>query len=77
MLDPILNQASSPEVLLHTARLIDQEVEVSWKSKVTPARFSPFWLRDHCHAKESLNPETLQRQVDTFTIPVDIEPRTL
>jgi trimethyllysine dioxygenase len=73
MIEPISNTASIPEELLHSVRLIDNEVEVSWKSRVSSGRFSPFWLRDHCHSKESLNPDTLQRQVDTFSIPVGIE----
>jgi trimethyllysine dioxygenase len=47
-------------------------VEVSWHGGSAAARFAPFWLRDHCHGKESLNPQTLQRQVDTFAIPPDI-----
>jgi trimethyllysine dioxygenase len=59
---------------LASARLVDGEVEVTWSHDAAPARFAPFWLRDHCHSKASLHPETLQRQVDTFSIPVDIAP---
>ena len=77
MLETTLNHTSTPEVLLRTARLIDNEVEVSWISRVSSGRFSPFWLRDHCHSKDSLNPDTLQRQVDTFSIPANIEPAQL
>lgn len=33
------------------------------------ADFSFFWLRDHCQHPESLNPETLQRTVETFSLP--------
>lgn len=32
------------------------------------------WLRDHGDDAASLNPDTKQRQVDTFTIPFDIAP---
>lgn len=63
--------------LLNTARLIDDEVEVTWQGTQAAARFCPYWLRDHCHARQSLNPETLQRQVDTFAIPADIRPAAL
>lgn len=63
--------------VLNAARLVDDEVELSWADGGPAARFAPFWLRDHCHAKESLNPETLQRQVDTFRIPTDITPAKL
>jgi trimethyllysine dioxygenase len=62
------------DALFSAARLIDRDVEVSWKDKISSGRFSPFWLRDHCHSKESLNGETLQRQVDTFAIAEDIAP---
>ena len=64
-------------VSLSAARLVDGEVEVSWKHNGAPARFSAFWLRDHCHSSESLDPITLQRQVDTFSIPEDIAPAKL
>jgi trimethyllysine dioxygenase len=77
MLESIQNEASANEILLRAVKFADKEVEISWNSKVSPGRFSPFWLRDHCHAPESLNPDTLQRQVDTFSIPTDIEPAKL
>jgi trimethyllysine dioxygenase len=77
MLDPIPDRNPNPEVLLSTATSVEDELEVSWRGKVAPGRFSYVWLRDHCHSKESLHPDTLQRQVDTFTIPVDIAPAKL
>ena len=77
MLEPIADSNGTSERLLSAARLVDDELEVSWRGDAAPGRFSPFWLRDHCHSKESLHPDTLQRQVDTFTIPVDIAPAKL
>jgi len=72
------NIAHRPEAnVLRGARLVDGDVEVSWVGQVSARRFSPFWLRDHCHSKHSLNPDTLQRQVDTFAIPADIVPERL
>ena len=59
------------------ARTVGAEVEVSWVGQPSTDRFSPFWLRDHCHAPESLHPDTLQRQVDTFAIPADITPERI
>jgi len=59
------------------ARMVGGEVEVSWVGQARAARFSAFWLRDHCHAHESLHPDTLQRQVDTFAIPPDIVPQRI
>ena len=69
-------EVSGP-ALLAGARLVGGEVEVSWVGQDLPGRFSPFWLRDHCHARESLHPDTLQRQVDTFAIPADIAPERI
>jgi trimethyllysine dioxygenase len=61
-------------VLLKSALIVDGEVAVNWQHQPARAQFSPFWLRDHCHAKHSLNADTLQREVDTFSIPRDIAP---
>jgi trimethyllysine dioxygenase len=77
MIKPSRPGAPGADISLSAVRLVDGEVEVSWKGRNSSARFSPFWLRDHCHAKASLNAETLQRQVDTFAIPVDISPADL
>jgi trimethyllysine dioxygenase len=62
---------------LAAVKFVDDEVEVSWQGGRSTERFAPFWLRDHCHSRESLNPDTLQRQVDTFAIPADIAPDRL
>jgi trimethyllysine dioxygenase len=75
MLETISPDAAA--VSLSGARLVDDEVELSWAGQRSTRRFSPFWLRDHCHATHSLHPDTLQRQVDTFAIPVDIAPERL
>ncbi len=73
MLEPISGNPTA-QALLSGATDIDAELQVSWLGKASQDRFSYAWLRDHCHAKESLHPDTLQRQVDTFTIPGDIAP---
>jgi trimethyllysine dioxygenase len=77
MLDGVVQGSSGRGVLLKRAVLVDGEVEVCWRNGDSTARFAPFWLRDHCHSKDSLNPVTLQRQVDTFAIPGDIAPARL
>ena len=64
-------------ILLNSAKLVDGEVEVTWQDHHGSSRFAPLWLRDHCHARHSLHPDTLQRQVDTFSIPQDIQPAQL
>src|SRR5277367_6246074 len=73
----VSNQAGSEVMRLRSATLIDGQVEVNWSPIAPPARFSPFWLRDHCRAAHSLNADTLQREVDTFSIPRDIAPAKL
>jgi trimethyllysine dioxygenase len=77
MVDSIADRKPAAKVSLSAVRLIDGEIEVSWQGKAGTGRFSSSWLRDHCHAKHSLNPDTLQRQVDTFAIPEDIAPAKL
>jgi trimethyllysine dioxygenase len=77
MLDSTAGRNPVTEVLLSAAELVDGELEIQWEDGAAPGRFSPFWLRDHCHSKESLHPDTLQRQVNTFAIPVDIAPAKL
>ena len=67
-----LSPPPSSLAVLESAALVDGEIEVTFTGSTLRGRFSPFWLRDHCHLPESLHPETLQRQVDTFSIPVDI-----
>jgi trimethyllysine dioxygenase len=67
-------RAGDRDALLDSARFIRGEVEVSWKHPAPPAQFSPFWLRDHCHAAHSLNADTMQREVNTFAIPQHIVP---
>jgi len=70
-------ESSSRGAPIRHAVVVDGEIEVSWQNSGVTARFSPFWLRDHCHTPESLHPDTLQRQVDTFSIPTDIAPERL
>jgi trimethyllysine dioxygenase len=77
MLAPVALSNPTSEELLSAAKLIGDEVEVTWQGNAPPGRFSAFWLRDHCHSSESLHPDTLQRQVDTFAIPLDIAPAKL
>jgi trimethyllysine dioxygenase len=77
MLEIVAHRNSPAAVSLSAAKLVGSEVEVSWANRISTARFSLFWLRDHCHTKESLHPDTLQRQVDTFAIPADIAPAQL
>jgi len=48
-----------------------EELLLRWDNG-TESRFPWFWLRDHGQDPESLDPETLQRRVDTFALDEDI-----
>jgi trimethyllysine dioxygenase len=74
MTQPNFEQSDDGRVLLNSAEFVNGQIEVRWKHAAGTAQFSPFWLRDHCHAKHSLNADTLQREVNTFEIPHDITP---
>jgi trimethyllysine dioxygenase len=76
-MESVARVEGSARGVLAGARVVGEEVEVSWVGHAAADRFSPFWLRDHCHARESLHPDTLQRQVDTFSIPADITPERI
>ena len=54
-------------------QIVGNHMEVTWNGKTV--RYPARWLRDHCHAAHSMNPETNQRQVDTFAIPFSLAPK--
>ncbi len=64
-------QANTP--LISAVTKTHAGLEVTFCDGSEPARFSWFWLRDHGVDEDSLDPETLQRRVDTFAIPQDIQ----
>ena len=49
----------------------DDGLRLLWKGGAETV-FPWFWLRDHGEDEASLDPDTLQRRVDTFSIPPDI-----
>ncbi|KAL4110103.1 hypothetical protein PRIC1_001796 [Phytophthora ramorum] len=48
----------------------EQAVRVTFEDGAT-AKFHKLWLRDHCRCEHCMHPETLQRQLDTASIPMD------
>ena len=48
-------------------------LEVSFSDQTKPINFSWFWLKDHGIDEASLDPDTLQRKVNTFDIDPNIE----
>ncbi|CAO3664406.1 unnamed protein product [Umbelopsis ramanniana] len=52
------------------------QVQVQWDVN-TESLYQHVWLRDHCRCPNCYHPQTRQRLVDTFAIPVDIKPRSV
>lgn len=52
----------------------DNGLDVVFAGREAPLNFTWFWLRDHGVDEDSLDPDTLQRRVDTFSLPQDIAP---
>ncbi|KAJ0401374.1 hypothetical protein P43SY_001312 [Pythium insidiosum] len=68
--------ASFPRVT-KVEELNDQRaVKITWEDDFS-AKFHKKWLRDHCKCPQCQHPETLQRQVDTASIPHDPSITTL
>ncbi|TLU66394.1 trimethyllysine dioxygenase [Thalassotalea litorea] len=54
---------------IHACQCQEDGISIEFSDKKT-AEFSLFWLRDHSTDAKSLNPSTLQRDLDTFNMPV-------
>ncbi|KIK62603.1 hypothetical protein GYMLUDRAFT_42059 [Collybiopsis luxurians FD-317 M1] len=51
----------------------EKKVAVGWDPR-TWSRFHHIWLRDHCRCSSCFHPKTMQRLLNTFEIPSDIQP---
>lgn len=54
-----------------------RQLVIDWADGASSASYPNMWLRDHCQCAECLHPETKQRLLDTFSIPDDIEARSV
>jgi trimethyllysine dioxygenase len=63
--------------LLRTAVLSGNDVLLGFGDGRPELTLSLFWLRDHDPGEDALHPETQQRLIDTFSIPVDIAARSI
>lgn len=52
------------------------QVKVRWDAN-NESLYQNVWLRDHCRCPKCYHPQTRQRLVNTFAIPVDIQPRSI
>ena len=48
----------------------DEGLEIFW-SDSNVSCFPWFWLRDHSESSVDLHPDTKQRQIDSFSTPLD------
>ncbi len=55
-------------MFIHRCERMDENLSIHFSDK-KEALFSLFWLRDHSTDAASLNPNTLQRDVETFSLP--------
>jgi trimethyllysine dioxygenase len=55
-------------MLIQRSECIEDYIEITFSDNKT-AQFSLFWLRDHSTDTSSINPNTLQRDLNTFTLP--------
>jgi len=61
---------------IHAQAATGDQVQVRWDTQ-TESLYQNVWLRDHCRCPKCYHPETRQRLVNTFAIPVDIQPRSI
>ncbi|KAG2177139.1 hypothetical protein INT43_007796 [Umbelopsis isabellina] len=52
------------------------QVQVQWDTDVSSS-YQNVWLRDHCRCPKCFHPQTLQRLVNTFNIPKDIQSKSV
>ena len=52
-------------------------VTVAWADGSAPSDFHHLWLRDNCACAECRHPDTWERTLDTYSLPLDIAPFAL
>ena len=61
--------------LLRSALLTGPDVQLGFADGRPGLTLSLFWLRDHDPNEDALHPETQQRLIDTFQIPLSFLPK--
>ncbi len=69
--------ANNDKMKLANVSSLPEGLEVQFSDNTDPLLYSWFWLRDHGVDSDSLDPDTLQRKVNTFAIPSDLAPRNI
>ncbi|MDC1536803.1 trimethyllysine dioxygenase [Candidatus Thioglobus sp.] len=57
-------------MLIKSIELLDKGLNVLWSNNSLSC-YPWFWLRDHSESKEDLHPDTKQRQIDSFSVPLN------
>jgi trimethyllysine dioxygenase len=57
-------------MLIISIESLDDGLNVYWSNN-TSSCYPWFWLRDHSESSVDLHPDTLQRQIDSFSTPLD------
>ncbi|KAF3937958.1 hypothetical protein ABW19_dt0203032 [Dactylella cylindrospora] len=57
----------------HKISFDEKKITLPWEEGKT-STFQHIWLRDHCQCSQCMHPQTKQRQLDTFSIPLNIRP---
>jgi len=57
-------------MLIKSIESLDRGLNVFW-SDDSLSCYPWFWLRDHSESKEDLHPDTKQRQIDSFSEPLN------
>ncbi len=71
------NQQQTPaSVRIKNITQTPEMLTIHWQNNAT-SEHSWFWLKDHGEDAASLNPATMQREVDTFTIDPAIQPESV
>jgi DUF971 family protein len=52
-------------------------VAVTWDDGGAPAEFHHLWLRDNCACAACRHPDTWERTLDTFSLPLDLAPASV
>ncbi|KAK6528942.1 hypothetical protein TWF694_004170 [Orbilia ellipsospora] len=57
----------------HKISFDDKRISLPWEEGKN-STFQHIWLRDHCQCPQCMHPQTKQRTLDTFSLPLNIRP---
>ncbi|OJJ36648.1 hypothetical protein ASPWEDRAFT_108689 [Aspergillus wentii DTO 134E9] len=69
-------QTQSGERILGPERIPDH-VQLKVNPEGNIGNFGPFWLRENCQCAKCIHPDTKQRAIDTFSMPLNVRARNV